>query len=187
MRPNSFQWCAVIEQGAMAKNWKTGSSTQICIRTFLQWEWRSTGTGCPERLWSLLLCEVSFYGDIQDPSRQLPMWPIVGNLLYQEGWTQWSLEVLSNPRNSVILWFNEMSNVTSDSNRVNIQQWIMLLKSQNSSFDSLHSKWSYLQKLSAHVNCDCSLELLIILLHAKMTQIGWAFYLGFSMERFHKM
>jgi len=33
--PGSFQWCAVIGQGAKAKNRKIGSSTKIC-RTSLQ-------------------------------------------------------------------------------------------------------------------------------------------------------
>ena len=55
MGPGSFQWCPVTGQGAMGTNCNTGSSIWIWGRTSLLWGWQSTGTGCPERLWSLLL------------------------------------------------------------------------------------------------------------------------------------
>ena len=53
--PSSFQWCPVTGQGAMGTNWSTGSSFWTWGRTSSLWGWRSTGTGCPGRLWSLLL------------------------------------------------------------------------------------------------------------------------------------
>ena len=49
-------------------------------------------------------CGASFYGDVQVLSGCLPIWPIMGYLLLQQGWTWWSLEDPSNPCNSVILW-----------------------------------------------------------------------------------
>ena len=42
-------------QGAMGTNWGTGSSVWTWGRTSSLWGWQSTGTGCPGRLWSLLL------------------------------------------------------------------------------------------------------------------------------------
>ena len=53
--PNSFQWCPVTGQGAMGTKWSIGSSSWTCGRTSLLWGWWSTGTGCPRRLWILLL------------------------------------------------------------------------------------------------------------------------------------
>ena len=40
-------------------NWGTGSSIWTWGRTSSLWGWRSTGTGCPGRLWSLLLWRYS--------------------------------------------------------------------------------------------------------------------------------
>jgi len=59
MGPNSFQWCPATEQGAMGTNWSIGSSVWTWGRTSSLWGWRSTGTGCPERLWSFLLWRYS--------------------------------------------------------------------------------------------------------------------------------
>ena len=61
--------------------------------------WRSTGTGCPGRWWSLLLWRCS-----------RPAWMPTCATCCREpalagGWTRWSLEDHSNPYNSVILWF----------------------------------------------------------------------------------
>jgi len=53
--PDSFQWCPAIGQGAMGIDWSTGSFIQTRRRTSSLWGWRSTGTGCPEWLRSLLL------------------------------------------------------------------------------------------------------------------------------------
>jgi len=50
--PDSLLWCAAIEQGAMGRDWNTGSPFQTWGK--LLWERQSTGTGCPEWLWSLL-------------------------------------------------------------------------------------------------------------------------------------
>jgi len=55
MGPDSFQWCPATGQGAMGTNWSTGSSVWTWGRTSSLWGWRSPGTGCPGRLWILLL------------------------------------------------------------------------------------------------------------------------------------
>ena len=57
MGPDSFQWCPATGQGATGTNWSTGSSVWTWGRTSSLWGWRSTG--CPERLWSLLLWRYS--------------------------------------------------------------------------------------------------------------------------------
>ena len=59
MGPDSFQWCPVTGQGATGTNWSIGSSVWTWGRTYLLWGWRSPGTGCPGRLWSLLLWRYS--------------------------------------------------------------------------------------------------------------------------------
>ena len=59
MEPNSSQWCPATGQGAMGTNWSTGSSVWTWGRTSSLWGWRRTGTGCPGRLWSLLLWRYS--------------------------------------------------------------------------------------------------------------------------------
>ena len=56
--PDSFQWCPATGQGAMGTNWSI-SSIWTWGRTSSLWGWRSTGTGCPGRLWSLLLWRYS--------------------------------------------------------------------------------------------------------------------------------
>ena len=59
MGPNSFQWCPVTGQGAMGTKRSIGSSIWTRGRTSSLWGWRSTGTGCPGRQWSLLLWRYS--------------------------------------------------------------------------------------------------------------------------------
>ena len=59
MGPSSFQWCPVTGQGAMSKNWSRGRSVWTWESTSSLWGWQSTGTGCPGRLWSLLLWRYS--------------------------------------------------------------------------------------------------------------------------------
>jgi len=59
MGPNSFQWCPATGQGAMGTNWSRGSSVWTWGRTSSLWGWQSTRTGCPGRLWSLLLWRYS--------------------------------------------------------------------------------------------------------------------------------
>ena len=59
MGPNSFQWWPATGQGATGTNWSIGSSTWRWGRSFSLWGWRSTGTGCPGSLWSLLLWRYS--------------------------------------------------------------------------------------------------------------------------------
>ena len=59
MGPDSFQWCPLSCHWAMGTNWSTGSSIWTWGRTSSLWGCRSTGTGCPGRLWSLLLWRYS--------------------------------------------------------------------------------------------------------------------------------
>ena len=88
--PDSFQWCPLTGQGAIGTNWSTGSSVWTWGRTSSLWGWRSTGTGCPGRLFILLLwrysrpawtrscaayCRWSCFGrgiGLADPQRSLP-------------------------------------------------------------------------------------------------------------------
>ena len=90
MGPSSFQWCPVTGQGVMGTNWGTWSSVWTWGGTSSLWGWRSTGTGCPGRLWSLLLwrysrpawtwscaacCRWPCFGrrvGLDDPQRSLP-------------------------------------------------------------------------------------------------------------------
>ena len=89
MGPDSFQWCPATGEGAMSTNWSIGSSVWTWGRTSL-WGWRSTETGYPGRLWSLLLwrysrpawtrscaacCRRPCFGrgvGLDDPQRSLP-------------------------------------------------------------------------------------------------------------------
>jgi len=59
MGPDSFQWCSATGQGAMGTNWSIRSSIWTWGRTSSFWGWWSTGTGCPEGLWILLLWRYS--------------------------------------------------------------------------------------------------------------------------------
>jgi len=56
---DSFQWCTTVVQGTMSRNWNTESSIQTWERSSSLLEWQSTGTGCPERCWNLLLWRYS--------------------------------------------------------------------------------------------------------------------------------
>ena len=53
------RWYPVTGQRAMGTNWNTGSSIWTWEKTSSLWGWQSTGTGCLERLWSLLLWRYS--------------------------------------------------------------------------------------------------------------------------------
>jgi len=82
--------CFKTGQGAMGTNWSIGSSIWTWGRISSLWGWRSTGTGCPGRLWSLLLwrystlawtrsyaacCRQPCFGrrvELDDPQRSLP-------------------------------------------------------------------------------------------------------------------
>lgn len=57
--PQRFAVIVVIGQGVITKNWNIRSSTQICGRTSLLWHYQNTETGCPKRLWRLLLWRYS--------------------------------------------------------------------------------------------------------------------------------
>jgi len=94
-RPISFQG---TRQGETAINWSTGSSAPIREGTSSQCGWQSTGTGCPGRLWSLLLWRCS------RPSWTPTRAACCRGPALQGDRTQWSLEVPSSPYNSVICW-----------------------------------------------------------------------------------
>ena len=90
MGPDSAQRCPARGQGATGTRWTIGSSLWTWGRTSSLWRWRSTGTGCPGELWSLLLwrysrpawtrscaacCRWSCFGRggrLDDPQRSLP-------------------------------------------------------------------------------------------------------------------
>ena len=95
-RPTSFQQSVWTGQGEMAINWSMGSSAPICKGTSSQWRWQSTATGCWGRLWILLLWGYS--RTIWTPTCAA----CCREPALQGGWTQWSLEVPSNPCDSVI-------------------------------------------------------------------------------------
>ena len=58
-RGQTLKWCPATGQGAMGTNWSVDSSIWTWGRTSSLWGWRSTGTGCPEVLWILLLWRYS--------------------------------------------------------------------------------------------------------------------------------
>ena len=58
MGPSS-SWCPATGQGAMGTNWSRGSSVWTWGRTSSLWGWWNPGTGCPGRLWSVLLWRYS--------------------------------------------------------------------------------------------------------------------------------
>ena len=99
MGPDSFQWCPVTGQEATGTNWSMRSSVWTWGRTSSLWGWRSTGTGCPEGLWSLLLWRYSRPGWTLSCAA-CSRWPCFS----RGGWTRWSSEVPSNPEHSVTLW-----------------------------------------------------------------------------------
>ena len=102
----SFQCHAAIEQGAMDTNRNTGHSFWTWGRIYFLWEWQSTGVGCPERFWSVLLWRYS--RPTCAPYSREPALAV--------GWTQWSLEVPSNPYNcdsvkqgsQILLWSHSL-------------------------------------------------------------------------------
>jgi len=98
MGPDSFQWCPATGQGATGTNWSIGSSSWTW-RTSSLWGWRSTGTGCPQGLWSLLLWRYSKPTWTRSCAACC-RWPCFGRGV----WTRWSPEVPSNTYHPVILW-----------------------------------------------------------------------------------
>ena len=51
--PGCFQWCPVTGEEAVGTNWNMRGFVLTSGNIFLLWGWPRTGTGCPERLWSL--------------------------------------------------------------------------------------------------------------------------------------
>ena len=123
-----FHFCKspATGQGAMGTNWSIESSVWTWGRTSCLWGWWSTGTGCPERLWSLLLwrysrpawtrscaacCRWPCFGrrvGLDDPQRSLPtptiLWfydSVIGKMsLLKEWWdigTGCPREVVESP------------------------------------------------------------------------------------------
>ena len=74
--------------GEMTINWSIGSSTQISTpishSISSQWGWWSTGTGCPGRLWSVLLWRYSRLVSMlsRDPFQPLQFCDSVINFRY---------------------------------------------------------------------------------------------------------
>ena len=92
-----LEWCPVTGQGAVGTNWSIGSSVWTWGRTSSLWGWRSTGTGCPGRLWSLLLWRYS-----------RPAW--TRSCAACSGWPCFGVRVgLDDPQRSLptssVLWF----------------------------------------------------------------------------------
>ena len=102
MGPHSFQWCPVTGQAAVGTNWSIGSSIWTRERISSLLGWRSTGTGCPEGLWSLLW-------RYQNPSGWYPVYPALGDLSFGRGFG------LDYPQMSLptptILWFCDSVNL----------------------------------------------------------------------------
>ena len=110
MGPDSFQWCPVTGEGESDTNWSIGCSVWTWGRISSLWGWRSTGTGCPGRLWGLLLwrysrpawtrcsaacCRWPCFGrgvGLDDPQRSLPTPTILWfcNSVNSFVWTQYS-------------------------------------------------------------------------------------------------
>ena len=83
-------WFFLKKKGTTSTNWSTGSPNWTWGRTSSLWGWRSTGTGCPGRLWVLPLwrywrpawtrscaacCRRPCFGrriGLDDPQRSLP-------------------------------------------------------------------------------------------------------------------
>ena len=90
MEPKSFEWCPETGQEATGTNLSRGISSWTWGRISSLWGWWSPGTGCPGRLWSLLLwrysrpawmrscaacCRWPCFGwrvGLDDPQRSLP-------------------------------------------------------------------------------------------------------------------
>lgn len=72
MRPDSVQWCVLIGQGAAAKNWSRGSSSQICRRTSLLWGDRALEQAAQRG-------GGAFFGDAQDAAGHPPVWYAAGS------------------------------------------------------------------------------------------------------------
>jgi len=76
-KPGSFHWCLVPGQETTGTSWNIAGGTSVLCR------WWSTGTGCPERLWGLLLLEVQIHLDV-----------VLGAMLWvsllEQGWINWT-------------------------------------------------------------------------------------------------
>ena len=74
MRPDSFQWCVVTGQGAMAKTW----NTEVPYK-YIELLHSEGDRELEQVAWTG--CGISFFGDIQNLSGHLPVRPTVGYLL----------------------------------------------------------------------------------------------------------
>jgi len=86
-----IHWIQWIQCGYTDTNWDTG-------RTSLLWGWHSTGTGCPERSWSLLLWRYSELSYILSCATHYKDYSLAAVCKW------WSPEVPSILRDFVILW-----------------------------------------------------------------------------------
>ena len=133
--PASFWWCSA-SQGAMGTNRNTRTSFWIWERTSLLWGCQSTGTGCPEMLWSLHLWRYS-----------KPVWTLScaicsRELLHQEEFE--SLEVPSDSYDSVILHNLHSAVATALVAWRYTAVWNLFI----------NSHWHLIANLHIHVNID---------------------------------
>ena len=80
---------------ATGTNWNMGMSVWTSGKTLLPWGWPCTGTGCPQRGWSLHPWRRS------KASRHSTGQPARGGPAWAGGWTRWSPEVLASLNHSV--------------------------------------------------------------------------------------
>ena len=137
MGPGSFQWCPATEQGAMGPNWNIGSSIWTWEKVSLLQQ--NTGTGCPEKLWSLLLWRCL------KPSWMLSCVTCCSNCFGEVG-LGWSPDILSNLYNSVILWY--MANSLYMDSSVYMQQLLLSIK------NNVHFKYC---KSTTETSLSCTL------------------------------
>ena len=97
IKPGSFQWCPVTGQVVMHANWDTAVFPKQEERLSLC-GWLSTGTGCPEKLSSLIPWRYS---------KAIWMWSSTacsGVILFEQGTrTRWPSEVPSNLNHFLVM------------------------------------------------------------------------------------
>lgn len=100
--PDSFQWHPVKGQGAMGPNWNTRNFNG----THKKLSYSESGQGLEQV--ARRGCEVSIFGDIQNPTGQCREQPALFDLALSGGvWARWSPELPSNLNYSTTLLFSE--------------------------------------------------------------------------------
>ena len=121
----------------MGPNWNIGSSIWTWEKVSLLQQ--NTGTGCPEKLWSLLLWRCL------KPSWMLSCVTCCSNCFGEVG-LGWSPDILSNLYNSVILWY--MANSLYMDSSVYMQQLLLSIK------NNVHFKYC---KSTTETSLSCTL------------------------------